>query len=126
MVFFGWIPFDQLPVYLGASDAFVLPLPDTVVNRTRWPNKFGDYIAAGRPVLCSDVGDVATIVRDEECGLVWKDDSELSDGIERLVDEPNLRSRMGERARRLSEGRLSWAQIASQFAGIYSRIEAQN
>jgi len=126
LVLFGWIPFDQLPVYLGASDAFVLPLADTVVNRTRWPNKFGDYIAAGRPVLCSDVGDVATIVRDEECGLVWKDDSELSDGIERLIDEPDLRSRMGERARRLSEGRLSWAQIASQFAGVYSRIGTQN
>jgi len=126
LVLFGRIPFEQLPVYLGASDAFVLPLEDTVVNWTRWPNKFGDYIAAGRPVLCSNVGDVATFVREEGCGLVWKDTAELIDAIERLMDDPDLALRMGERARQLSEGRLSWSQIASQFVGVYSRIGAQN
>jgi glycosyltransferase involved in cell wall biosynthesis len=125
LILFGWIPFEKLPVYLGASDAFVLPLRETVVNRTRWPNKFGDYIAAGRPVLCSDVGDVATFVREESCGLVWRDQAELGDAIERLIDNPDLRSEMGDRARRLSEGRLSWGQIASHFARVYSQVGAQ-
>jgi glycosyltransferase involved in cell wall biosynthesis len=125
VILFGQVPFDQLSIYLGASDAFVLPLRENVVNRTRWPNKFGDYIAAGRPVLCTDVGDVATFVKEAGCGLVWKDHAELRDAIERLMDNPDLRSQMGDSARRLSEGRLSWAQVASEFASVYSRIGAQ-
>lgn len=123
LVLFGRIPFDKLHLYLGASDAFVLPLQDTVVDQTRWPNKFGDYIAAARPVLCRGVGDVPAFIREEECGIVWNDSAELEDAVDRLIFDPGRASEMGERARQLAEGRLSWARIASQFSEIYSHLE---
>jgi glycosyltransferase involved in cell wall biosynthesis len=95
---------------------------NSVVNRTRWPNKFGDYLAGGRPVLCSNVGDVATIVRSEECGFVWNNIHELCQGIEILMEDASLASRMGERARQLAEGRLSWQRLASEFAEVYRKV----
>ena len=119
---FGPVPFAQLPVYLAACNAFILPLTNTVFNRTRWPNKFGDFLAAGRPVLCSNVGDVAAIVKAEGCGFVWNDLSELRHGIETLVEDASLSSRMGERARLLAEGRLSWQTLALDFAEVYRRV----
>jgi glycosyltransferase involved in cell wall biosynthesis len=119
---FGRVPFHKLPLYLGACDAYVLPMRNSVVNRTRWPNKFGDYLAGGRPVLCSNVGDVATIVRSEECGFVWNNIHELCQGIEILMEDASLASRMGERARQLAEGRLSWQRLASEFAEVYRKV----
>lgn len=116
---FGPVPFQRLPVYLGACDAFVLPLRDTVFNRTRWPNKFGDYLAAGRPILCSNVGDVAPIVEAEGCGLVWTDLSDLVQGIESLMENQPSAHAMGTAGRRLAEGRLSWRSLASEFLDVY-------
>lgn len=119
IVSFGRVPFHKLPLYLGACDAYVLPMRNNVVNRTRWPNKFGDYIAAGRPVLCSPVGDVARFVESNQCGILWRDSSELASGIEYLMDNPVEASVMGGHARMLAEGELSWATLARRFADLY-------
>jgi len=122
VVLFGRVPFDDLAVYLAASDAFVLSLRDTVVNRTRWPNKFGDYISAGRPVLSSPVGDVPGYVVAHRCGMVWRTPTELASCIEYLMDHPSEASEMGERSRQLAEGELSWATVAGRFAILYRTV----
>lgn len=116
---FGPVQFPQLPLYLGACDSFVLPLRDTVFNRTRWPNKFGDYLAAGRPILCSDVGDVAGIVQAEGCGVVWSSLSDLVQGVESLVEDKPAADSMGRASRRVAEGRLSWRGITLEFLKLY-------
>ncbi len=121
---FGAVPFPLLSQYLGSCDAMVLPLRSTVFNKTRWPNKFGDYLAAGRPVLCSPVGDVPDFVKSEECGIVWNDLSELAAGVELLMENPSLASQMGERARQLAEGRLSWKELVLEFLEVYSNVGA--
>jgi glycosyltransferase involved in cell wall biosynthesis len=119
---FGKVPFDQLSLYLGASDAFVLPLRETVVNQTRWPNKFGDYIAAGRPVLSSPVSDVAQYVGSGKCGMLWRDASELASSIDHVMDHPAEAARMGQSARILAEGELSWDTISERFSEVYRGI----
>jgi len=122
ITWFGRIPFHRLSLYLGACDAFVLPMRNNTANRTRWPNKFGDYIAAGRPVLCSNVGDVARIVESERCGLVWNDGSDLISAIESLVDDPGLANELGARARYVAEHELSWEALARQFVAVYRNM----
>jgi len=126
VVRFGRVPFHKLAPYLGACDAFILPLKDSVVNRTRWPNKFGDYIAAGRPVLTSPIGDVAQFVESADCGIVWRSSSDLVAAVERLMDTPREASEMGRRARSLAEGDLSWATLAKRFMDVYRDTFASN
>ena len=123
---FGEVPFSRLSLYLGACDAFVLPLRDSVFNRTRWPNKFGDYLAAGRPILCGNVGDVAGIVKAEGCGLVWTTLPELTHGVEILIDNREGADAMGSAARGLAEGRLSWRSLALEFLSAYEYAVAQS
>ncbi|HUT25057.1 MAG TPA: glycosyltransferase [Sumerlaeia bacterium] len=55
----GRLPFNEMSVVLGAADVLVLPLRDNAFNQSRWPNKFGDYLAAGRPIATCAVGDLA-------------------------------------------------------------------
>lgn len=119
VIFFDRVPFLDLPTYLGACDAFLLPLRNTVFNRTRWPNKFGDYLAAGRPILCSDVGDAARIVRSQGCGVVWKDLEELHSGVDEIRHDKDLADVMGGRARETAESRVNWDDLAGDFAALY-------
>lgn len=61
--YLGSIPQSLSRDFAQALDIGLLPLKDNVWNRSRLPIKFTDYLAAGTPVLYSDIG---------ECGLLAK------------------------------------------------------
>ena len=57
----GRLPQSQARAVAGATDLALLPLEDNAFNRSRFPVKFSEYLMAGTPVLCSEIG---------ECGLL--------------------------------------------------------
>jgi glycosyltransferase involved in cell wall biosynthesis len=61
IVFPGYIPFSEYNLYLSACNVFVLPYPDSPINRGRWPNKLGDYLCLQRPIITNPTGDAKTI-----------------------------------------------------------------
>lgn len=52
----GEVPTDQLVRYLRAMDVGLTPYRDTVFNRRSFPLKTVEYLAAGVPVVATDVG----------------------------------------------------------------------
>jgi glycosyltransferase involved in cell wall biosynthesis len=67
-----------------------------------WPEPFGlvalETAAAGKPIVASDIGGLPDIVADGETGLLVPpgDRSALRAALQRLIGDPDLRSRMGE------------------------------
>jgi len=59
----GWQPFEHMNTVLGCADILLLPLTDVALNRARYPHKISDYMAAGRPVIASDVGETGRLFR---------------------------------------------------------------
>lgn len=47
---------------LSCADAFVLLQKNSLKNRSRWPNCIGDFMAAGRPIICNPIGEIANIM----------------------------------------------------------------
>ena len=66
----GWLPYEKYNLYLGACDVFALPLTDSLRNRGRWPHKLGDFIWMNRPIITTSVGDVSTLFKRYQLGLV--------------------------------------------------------
>jgi len=70
-----------------------------------WPEPFGlvalEAMAAGRPVIASDVGGLSELVVDGTTGILVPggDRVALRDSISSLVDRPDLRERMGAAGR---------------------------
>jgi glycosyltransferase involved in cell wall biosynthesis len=121
----GHVPYSDLGAVLSCGDVALLPLKQDSVNTHRFPNKICDYLAAGRPVVASPVGDMAEIVTDQGVGLTAPGDpTSLADAVLRLFGSADLRRDMGTRARALAVERLSWERHTDRLAGLYSSLLA--
>ncbi len=125
VVFAGKVPDAELARWLACADFFILPMTDNPYHRSRWPNKTGEYLAAGRPILASKVGEARRLLETHPVGRTVGDDpEEIAAAMAGLWDDPAGRQRMGAAARALAEGELSWAALARGLLAFYRRLLA--
>lgn len=123
VIFTGFLPFKDLPVYLNCCDLFLLPLPETPYNIGRWPNKVGDYMAIGRPVITNPTGELKDIFSSGEFGLTCRyDASDFAAKILELLRDPARRLEMGRKARAWAVEMLPWDKKAADLEGFYSSV----
>ena len=114
---------SQTRDYYDACDVLVLPRPKHLVTEVAAPTKFAEYVAMGKPILTTPVGDAAELTKQFRCGIVVrKDDAEsIAQG---LCDFSDLKSEeledMGRNSRRLAEAVFDWNKIG---AGLEQVIE---
>lgn len=113
----GRVPFSEVPQILAAADVLVLPMRDTNFNWSRWPHKCGDYMASGRPIAMTRIGDMPDVIERHRIGAVGEPTpAGLADSIVQLLRTPaDERAAMGVRARALAENEFSWDR---QFAAL--------
>lgn len=105
----GRQPFAEIPRFLGAADFLLMPIRDTPLNRCRWPNKFGDYMASGRATATTLVGDMGRVCTHHEVGTAGPPTEEgLADAIGRLAADRGRREELGENAARVARTAFSW------------------
>jgi len=119
------IAFSEVGRHLSACDLFVLPLIKNISNTARWPSKINDYLAVGRPVVATRVGDIQTYFQQHAIGLTTDDNAlALSRGIISLVQQPALANYLGHHARQLAEEELNWTTLIGQLENFYERVRA--
>ena len=112
VIFTGLVPQHETPAYLAACDICVSPhVPNT--DGTAFfgsPTKLFEYLATGRPVLASDLGQIGEVLDHERNAVLVPpgDVDALVLGLVRLADDPDLRRRLGEEGRRDARTRFSW------------------
>ncbi len=60
----GQISYATLADYVAVADIGLLTLSNTGANQGRFPMKLHDFMAAGVPVVVTNVGDLGTFVSD--------------------------------------------------------------
>jgi glycosyltransferase involved in cell wall biosynthesis len=116
-----FVPDEELPWYLACADVMCLPLSDRAANRGRLPGKLMYYMAAGRPVVASPVGDVRTIVENYRVGLLARDE-EFADALHRLLYDDALREELGHNARHTAETVFNWERLVNDLEAFYFKI----
>lgn len=109
---------DSVPDFLSTVDIYIQPshyegLCITVV----------EAMAAGKPIVASDVGEIPTNVKHGTHGFVTSADN--IDGFEQqlrqLINNPNLRHQMGEAARDRVRNRYSQKCLAEKFQTVVEK-----
>ena len=105
---------------LSSADVLLLPYTNRSVNRFRYPNKLGDYLAVGRPIVTNPTADLGKLVRKERVALLTDDTPEaFAAATSQLFDDPALADEIGERGRALAESKLDWGFLAAGLERFY-------
>lgn len=103
-------------------------LSDVFISPAVWDEPLGltiiEAMAAGKPVVATRKGGVTMAVKDKFNGLFVRprNASDIAEKVNRLLADPSLRKKMGERARDVVQQRFTWTSISKKFSGIYSKI----
>lgn len=101
ITFTGLVPRSEVARRLAEADVLVIPHTATPVSeRYASPLKLFEYMAAGKPIVASDVSAIREVLRDgENACLVPSGDAEaLARGIAKLTNDPDLTARVARRA----------------------------
>jgi L-malate glycosyltransferase len=103
---------------LQSIDIGVYPLPVDEWISGKSGLKAIQYMMMGLPCVATDVGTTPLIISDGENGLLVRTDEQWLEALERLIDEPELRRRLGEQARRDAVSKYSTAVIAERYRRV--------
>jgi glycosyltransferase involved in cell wall biosynthesis len=100
-LYLGVIPEEDVIDLQGTSDILVMPKLDDPVNHAGLSTKLAEYLASGKAVIASDVGDVRKYVIQEEDALLVRpgDRGALERALLRLLGDPELCKKLGASAR---------------------------
>ncbi len=118
----GPIPHDRLPGLLRSATVMVLPSAQENV-----PMVVAEAMAAGVPVVASRVGGVAEMVRHGETGLLVEPGNveALTASVRTLLRGPQMRRKMGERARKVAAATFDPANVARATLSVYREVLAR-
>ena len=113
-IFTGFIPFADMPNYLSICDILVLPLPTRSHSS---PIKLYEYMAMGKCVVVSDVGQHVEVIKDNYNGVVFKagDVKCLSEKLSELVANKEKIQALGIQAREDAVKLHSWKKRVSDL-----------
>ena len=118
-----YVPANDLGRALGCADIILVPLQPRGFNLARFPNRVGEAMAAGRPVVTNAVGDAAELVRQEGIGVVADADPwAIARAVRELLEDPDRLSQMGRKARQIAESKYDWAMLARRVESFYEAI----
>ena len=112
----------DVPDLLAACDVFVLSS-----RQEGFPITILEAMAAGKPVVATDVGGCAEAVADGETGLIVPPDNPkaLAEAIKHILDHPDEARRMGEAGRRRVEEHFTVEAMVAKHVEVYERVIAE-
>ena len=113
----GRVPHSELPYLISAASICVLPS-----LKEGMPYALLEAMACGKPVVGSDIPGINDVITHGENGILVppKNPKALADAIMLLLEDENLRMKLGQNARRLMVEKYSWDTISEKIEKVYN------
>jgi glycosyltransferase involved in cell wall biosynthesis len=102
---------------LRQIDVGLLPLPTDGWTRRKFYMKLVQYMALGIPAVCTPLGANPDVVLEGETGFLAADDAAWREHLVRLIEDVDLRERMGRRAAEVAAERYTLQANAEWIVG---------
>jgi len=112
-------PREVMAAYLALADVLVSPR----AYGGNLPLKVFDYLAAGRPIVATDIPTHRTVLADDRAVLVAPRTEALAEGILSVLADPERAQRLGAAARRYAQAHLGWSRFVDSVEALYAEVE---
>ena len=117
----GRRPYDKVSEALKSAELFVLPS-----HYEGHPKALIEAMACGLPVIGANSPGIAPVLEDNVTGILCETDVEsIRDAIERLMDDADLRDRLGRAARQEAVNRYSIDNVVQQELALMKKMVSQ-
>jgi glycosyltransferase involved in cell wall biosynthesis len=114
----------KLVPYYSRADVFIAP--------SVWDEPLGlvilEAMSCSTPVVVTRKGGIPLAVKEGVNGLFIRarNSTDIIEKVNTLLDNPGLREKMGQNARKISEERFAWEIIGRKFLHIYQEFAQKN
>jgi glycosyltransferase involved in cell wall biosynthesis len=120
--FTGFIPDADLLANLSAADICLDPDPSSPLNDVSTWIKIMEYMAYGKAIVSFDLKESRYSAQEAALYVKPNDEREFAVAIEKLMDDPALRTRMGAFGRARVERDLQWTSVGRNLANAYQAL----
>ncbi|UCE66941.1 MAG: glycosyltransferase family 4 protein [Candidatus Zixiibacteriota bacterium] len=119
--FLGFVNHSKLPHLFSTFDIFVMP---SIFDDESFGVAALEASATGLPVVASRVGGVPEVIEDNVTGYLIerKNVAELTAALEKLIEDPQLRSDMGKAGRKFVKEKYRWNDNLLAMNNLYEKI----
>lgn len=124
-VYLGLLPKVQLVPLIQNAMVSLVPLKNSPILDTSSPNKFFESLAAGVPVVQNTNGWMRQFLEENKVGftITSGDEVALANLLIELDSSPELRSEMGNRARKLAQNKFDQVVLANKMLQFVTNIK---
>lgn len=117
----------QVPNVLATADVLLLPRSKGEFSTAGFPNKLGEYLASGRPVVVTRVGDIPNYLVDRESAfLVEPDDcAAFSAALVTALTDRDLADRVGAEGQAVARRLLASGTVARIITDFVESLPAR-
>lgn len=124
VTFTGMVEPSRVARFLRQADVLALPNPASVIStRFTSPLKLFEYMAAGRPIVASDLPSIREVLQDEVNALLVTpgNPAAIAAAIERLIGDPALSARLADAALAAAPA-YSWDRRAERLEELLHEL----
>jgi glycosyltransferase involved in cell wall biosynthesis len=123
VVLFDMVPFSEVPKLLAAADMVVLPQRRIIQAEGQIPAKLFDAMAMAKPIVATDVSDLAAILGDSGLICEPEDHRDIADKISWMLYHPQDAAVMGQRAREKCIQEYSWNLMEDRLSLLFDKYK---
>lgn len=118
----GYIGQKQVSSVIPAAMVCVACFEDDEATQAKSPLKIAEYLASGKAVVASNVGEVPTML--ESCGVIVEagSPSAIAEGVMKYLEDERLRKAYGEKARVQAEQIFNWQSGVETLLQAYQTV----
>lgn len=120
----GYLSVEEYYGTLNKCDIFCMPRNNSLLANAGFPFKLGEFLAAGRGIISTNVGDVPKFLNNMENAILIEPEStqQIADSIEYLINNKGEIERMGKAGIKVAKENFDSNILSQNFKDILVKI----